>query len=355
METRTAKEMPVSSAHSPQKGYISLNPVQSVPPPPPYALHPSTDPSTQSASGYAPISGLISPPASHSTESRRPSDDEHHHTSHRQSLPSLPSLSEAVGYGAPRPTASGPPPPPTSYAPSHSYAAPSSYSHPPPPPPARPYPYDERPPYPLSHSHSIRRSPPPASYAPNHYAPPPERGQPLPSLRTALPSQTAPYSPHHHPADPRRMEPTREERPRPYGDPYYGYPTAGNNGYAAPYPPRARSPVYPSAAPYSRPEPPRQYPREEMGRPMGIKRDFDHSEPEPMMFQRQLEHNLGNHDFEMALMEVSTHDIMKWCNRFKLTISSFNNVAKLSLTSRKSSSRAFADLNVTKTPMASQL
>ena len=50
---------------------------------------------------------------------------------------------------------------------------------------------------------------------------------------------------------------------------------------------------------------------------MGIKRDFDHSEPEPMMFQRQLEHNLGNHDFEMALMEVRTYDIKKWCNYFQ--------------------------------------
>lgn len=43
---------------------------------------------------------------------------------------------------------------------------------------------------------------------------------------------------------------------------------------------------------------------------MGIKRDFEHGEPEPsMMFQRQLEHNLGNHDFEMALGEVSPSNI----------------------------------------------
>ena len=42
---------------------------------------------------------------------------------------------------------------------------------------------------------------------------------------------------------------------------------------------------------------------------MGVKRDFEHGEPEPsMMFQRQLEHNLGNHDFEMALGEVSSDE-----------------------------------------------
>ncbi|OBT49909.1 hypothetical protein VE04_09759 [Pseudogymnoascus sp. 24MN13] len=39
--------------------------------------------------------------------------------------------------------------------------------------------------------------------------------------------------------------------------------------------------------------------------PRGIKRDLENGEPEPsMMFQKTLQHNLRNHDFEMALSEL---------------------------------------------------
>ncbi len=45
---------------------------------------------------------------------------------------------------------------------------------------------------------------------------------------------------------------------------------------------------------------------------MGMKREFEQPEP-PMMFKKRLEHDLSNHDFEMALGELSQcgRDVVK--------------------------------------------
>jgi len=282
---------------SPGKSYATHPAANHPPPPPPYALHQT------SQSGPYSISGLISPPASHGAESRRTSDDPNEYPQHQRQ--SLPSISEAL-YA--RPVAQGAPQPPHP-ALSQSFANP--FSQAPRTPTTRAYSI-EGPPYAAqtSHSHFPRRSPPPPIHPSSsfsggcHYnAPNPDsqRHQSLPSLRTALPSQTSPYAA--RPGEPARCEPDARpidrgpeiHAPRSHTDQYYGYPAASTNGYSSAYPPRPRSPPYQAQGSYNRDEPSRP-----------LNGDLENGEPEgPLVFNKALHHSLGNHDFEIALTEVS--------------------------------------------------
>ena len=268
------------------------------PPPSPYSQPQSAQPSPYS------VSGLISPPISNAAESRRTSDDPAEYAP--QQRQSLPSISEALFS---RTGTQGPSQPPAAApAPSQQFANPNPFAHPSPTPTSRSY-SSEGPPFSTQPNHSQypqRPSPPPLqppSSFPgyNHFSAPnsdAQRHQSLPSLRTALPSQTNPF-PARQPEQgryeqaPRPAERPENHLPRRHNDPYYGYPT-DSTGYTPEYSARPRSlPYYNGQGP-----PPRDEPR-------GIKRDLENGEPEPsMMFQKTLQHNLRNHDFEMALSEV---------------------------------------------------
>lgn len=292
--------MASAAVMSPIKSYTTHSLVNHHPQPSPYGMH---QPSQQ---GPYSISGLISPPASHGTDSRRTSDDPNEYSQHQRQ--SLPSISEAL-YPRPGNQGASHPAPPSTLP--QSFANPNPFSQAPPTPTARSYSIEGPPPYAsqANHSQYPRRPSPPAhpstSFSVNtHFnasTPDSQRHQSLPSLRTALPSQTSPYSTHHseqgrYEHDTRTIERGPETHvPRRQNDPYYGYPTASSNGYVTGYPPRPRSPIYQGQGPYA---------RDEAGRT--LKRDLENGEPEQsMMFQKTLQHNLGNHDFEMALGEVS--------------------------------------------------
>ncbi|KFY19514.1 hypothetical protein V493_07927 [Pseudogymnoascus sp. VKM F-4281 (FW-2241)] len=281
---------------SPAKVYGSYS-LGSRPPPSPYSQPQSAQPSPYS------VSGLISPPISNAAESRRTSDDTPEYAP--QQRQSLPSISEALL----RAGTQGPSQPPSAAsAPSQPFANPNPFTHPSPTPTSRSY-SSEGPPFSTQPNHSQyshRPSPPPLQppssfpgYNGHFSAPNPDaqRHQSLPSLRTALPSQTNPF-PARQPEQgryeqaPRPAERPESHLPRRQNDPYYGYPT-DSTGYTPEYSARPRSlPYYNGQGPH----------REE---PRGIKRELENGEPEPsMMFQKTLQNNLRNHDFEMALSEL---------------------------------------------------
>lgn len=315
------------------------------PPPSPYSQPQSAQPSPYS------VSGLISPPISNAAESRRTSDDPAEYAP--QQRQSLPSISEALFS---RSSTQGPPHPPTAApapVPAQPFANPNPFAHPSPTPTSRSY-SSEGPPY--STQYPQRPSPPPLqppSSFPgyNHFSAPNsdgQRHQSLPSLRTALPSQTNPF-PARQPEQarfeqaPRPGERPENHLPRRHNDPYYGYPT-DSTGYTPEYSARPRSlPYYNGQGPATRDE------------PRGIKRDLENGEPEPsMMFQKTLQHNLRNHDFEMALSEVSSP-----LSTFPKSITpdnplSSSNAAPRSPKSPKTSSIPCAAASATRTPRESQ-
>jgi len=280
---------------SPVKGYSTHPPANHPPPPLSYSLHQTSLPSPYS------ISGLISPPASHGAESRRTSDDPNEYPQHQRQ--SLPSISEAL-YLRPGPQGAPQPPPP---------ALPQSFANPfsqaPPTPTSRSYSIDGPPYAPqTSHPQFPQRSPPPPIHASasfsgsSHYnAPNPEapRHQSLPSLRTALPPQTSPYTAHqgeptHYEPDPRSIDRGPEiHAPLRHNDQYYGYPTSSTNGSPTGYLPRPKSLFWTAQGVYNCEE------------NRSLKGDPESEEDPTMVFQKTLQQNLGNHDFEIALREVS--------------------------------------------------
>lgn len=286
--------MASAATMSPAKAYVPYA-MGSRPPPSPYSQPQSAQPSP-----YA-VSGLISPPISNAAESRRTSDDPTEYS--QQQRQSLPSISEALFS---RTTGSSQPP---HLAPalSQQFANPNPFAQPSPTPTSPSY-SSEGPPYSAQTNHSQYpqrpSSPPlqpPSSYPSYNFSgssnSDAQRHQSLPSLRTALPSQTSSFSQQpeqgRYEQAPRPGERPDSQAPRRHNDPYYGYPNNSANGYA---------PARPRSIPYY--NGPGANGREETGR--GVKRDLENGEPEPsMMFQKTLQHNLRNHDFEMALGEVS--------------------------------------------------
>ncbi|KFY77878.1 hypothetical protein V499_02833 [Pseudogymnoascus sp. VKM F-103] len=285
---------------SPAKAYGPYS-LGNRPPPSPYSQPQSAQPSPYS------VSGLISPPISNAAESRRTSDDPAEYAP--QQRQSLPSISEAIFRSS---TQAPSQPPAAAPAPSQQFANPNPFAHPSPTPTSRSY-SSEGPPYSTqqpNHSQYPQRPSPPPLQPPssfpgyNHFSAPNSDAQrhqslpSLPSLRTALPSQTNPFPPRQpeqarYEQAPRPGERPENHVPRRHNDPYYGYPT-DSTGYTPEYSARPRSlPYYNGQGPPSRDE------------PRGIKRDLENGEPEPsMMFQKTLQHNLRNHDFEMALSEL---------------------------------------------------
>lgn len=257
-------------------------------PPPPYSHH------TTKFSTPLSLSGMMSPPESHTTDSRRPSDEAKDLPSQRQNLPSL---QEALS----RPANYVPPPPPANTFPG--YQA-NTYAFSQPPTSAERPNTTEVTPYQThvaNHPHPQRNSPPQTNYAPNSFSntrpiEPPDRNrhQSLPSLRTALP-QTTPHQTGsaRYESDPRswdRRGPTDSYSYRFGEENYYPHSTASNEGPSTSFAPR--SPQNSQRPHYSRPE---------------VERiDVKNGQPDSTypVFSKVLKRGLGNFQLEVALAEV---------------------------------------------------